>query len=317
MEEKQHRKHAWKKWVAAAAALVFIMGGTLLTRDSLTRQAENGMTGGAAMDAGMHKTAGAVTSNFAFETARATPRVVMTDEEVEMEEAAASAEQKIIRTASFTLKTTDFEQALADLQALVDQFGGRAEYQSQTGDKEGGEMRTASLTLRIPANRLDEFLSGAENTGRVTALTQEREDVSDSYYDLETRLQTQQAKMRRLLALMEQAQSVSELIELESAIAETQYCLDSDTGSLQRYDSQINYSTVRVSVREIAVAESQEISLGRRIAAGLQSSLQAGGQFLLDALVFFMAALPWLLIVAIIVIVTVRVRKGRKGKEGN
>ncbi len=318
MEEKRQKKKQWKNWVAVAAAVVFAAGGTLLTREPLRRAAEAGMeTNTAADDMAMELgtfTAGGAMSNFAFEAPKAAARVIA-DEPMEAEAEETAAGQKIIRTASFTLKTTAFAETMEKLQNLTEEFGGRVESLSQNGDAAAGEMRTASLTLRIPAERLDDFLTGAEDVGRVSSMTEERQDVSENYYDLETRLQTQQAKMERLQALMAQAETVSELIELENAIAETQYNLDSYNGSLQNYDSRIEYSAVRVSVREIAVSESEEVSLGRRMLAGLQSSLEAGGRFLLDALVFLMAALPWIIVVGVVALVTVRVRKKKKEKR--
>ena len=129
-------------------------------------------------------------------------------------------EEKIIRSASFTLKTAAYDADLESLQQLTASVGGRVEYLSSSGDKKSGQLRRASLTLRIPSSRLDEFLAGAEQIGDVTAMTQEMEDVSGSYYDIQSRLETQQEKMKRLQSLMASAQDVSDLIEIESAIAE-------------------------------------------------------------------------------------------------
>lgn len=322
MEEKRQKKKQWKNWIAVAAAVVFVAGGTVLTREPLRRAAEGGMEKSAAVDTADTAmelgafTAGSAMSNFAFEAPKATTARMAAEEPMAVEEdAAAGTGQKIIRTAGFTLKTTAFDETLAGLEALTAEYGGRVESLSRNGDAAAGEMRSASLTLRIPVDRLDDFLSGAESVGRVTALTEEQEDVSENYYDMEARLQTQQAKMERLRAMMTQAETVSELIELENAIAETQYSLDSYTGSLRHYDSRIEESAVRVTVREIAVSESQEATLGQRMTAGLRSSLAAGGRFLLDALVFLMAALPWMAVVGVIVLVIVCVRR-KKRKDG-
>lgn len=315
MEEKRQKKKQWKNWMAVAAAVVFVAGGTALTREPLRQAAEAGMknTPDGAMKIGTF-TAGGAMSNFAFEAPQVNARIAA-DGAMAAEEDAADAAAKVIRTAGFTLKTTAFDETLAGLEALTAEYGGRVESLSRNGDAAAGEMRSASLTLRIPVDRLDDFLSGAESVGRVTALTEGQEDVSENYYDLEARLQTQQAKMERLQAMMTQAETVSELIELENAIAETQYTLDSYTGSLWHYDSRIEESAVQVSVREIAVSESQEATLGQRITAGLRSSLAAGGSFLLDVLVFLMAALPWMAVVGVIVLVIVCVRR-KKRKEG-
>ena len=60
-------------------------------------------------------------------------------------------------------------------------FEGRVESFYQSGDAGAGEARRASLTLRIPADKLDAFLEGSQALGRITSLHQEQEDVSENY----------------------------------------------------------------------------------------------------------------------------------------
>ena len=120
------------------------------------------------------------------------------------------------------------------------QGGGRLEAQAS---------RRASLTLRVPEEKLDAFLQGAGELGRVISQTETAQDVTASYQDIAARLATQQAKMERLQALMSETATLSELLELESAIADTQYTLDSLQSQLNQTDDQVAYATVDVSLR--------------------------------------------------------------------
>ena len=331
MEKKSPKKSRWRAYLAAAAMLVFVIGGTFLTRDSQaprpaarpTPQA-SAKSNAASVDGGALRgdmAAGAVT-NFSF-SAMEEPREVMdfyADEEAAYDNEISPespAPEKIIRTASFTLKTTVYEDDLEKLQALTRDSGGRVEYLSASGDASSGQTRSASLTVRIPSGRLDEFLDGAQAIGSVTSLTQEREDVSDSYYDIQTRLETQQAKLKRLQSLMQAAEDVSDVLEIESAIADAQYYIDRYTGQISSYDSRVDYSTVHISIREVKIQEAEDVSLGQRIASGLQDSLQEGLWFLEDMCVFLVSALPWLaLIAAVIVAVCLIVKKRNPKKKG-
>jgi hypothetical protein len=190
------------------------------------------------------------------------------------------------------------------------------EYLSASGDAASGQTRSASLTLRIPAQRLDEFLAGAEGIGNVTAMTQEMQDVSDSYYDVKTRLETQQKKLERLQSMFEAAEDVSDLIEIESAIADAQYYIDRYTSQLKTYDGKVDYSTVRVSVREVRVTEMKQVTLGQRIAEGFRDSLESGAEFLEDMVIFLVSALPWLLgIGAVALVIRLIVKKAKKNKK--
>lgn len=322
MENKTRKRAAWRTWVAAAAALAVLLGSTALVR--IRRSPDEDYPDSWSRNGVSYSAVGSV-SNVAYDSgmpaAKQRSAGAMLDETAPMMATAEGATgeadqpQKIIRTASFTLKTAAFEETLAGLNALTAQYGGRVAYLYQYGDAESGEARTATLTLRIPAEQLDDFLAGAGEVGRVTSLTQERQDVTESYYDTQSRLETQQAKMERLRALMDSAKNVSDLIEIESAVADTQYTIDSYTGRLKNYDNQVEESTVRVTLQEVRVAQSEDAGLGRRIVEGLKDSLTEGWEFFRDMLVAVLALLPWLIVVGVVVLVVVKIRKNHQKRS--
>lgn len=322
MNQATPKKRNWKGILAAAAALIFVLGGTALTRDDMPRRTmqENGAVYGSAY---IPEPSYAMKESAAL---GAMPRMAAAaDYDYVVEEAAeysaeapaeAGREEKIIRSASFTLRTAEFDAALEKLQALTADCGGRVEYLSRKGDVQSGDTRSASLTLRIPSERLDEFLAGTEGLGAVTALTQESRDVSDSYYDVRTRLETQKNKMERLQKLMLEADEVSDMIEIESAIADTQYAIDSYTAQLSGMDSRVAYSTVEVTVRETKTVELREAGLGERILSALKASAEEGLLFLQDMLIFVVSALPWLIgLGAAVLIARWIIRKRKRRNE--
>ncbi len=339
MEEKKTKSFPWKTWLAAAAVLVFVLGGTALTRDSMparsTVRSTSTQSTASAKDAGSYnggarRMAAGGASNAMYGDAAEMPMMAGAYEDYdapEMEEAmddtaaakdsGAVRQEKIIRSASFTVKTTDYDTDLERLQSLAKETGGRVEYMNTYGDASSGQTRSASLTLRIPSQRLDDFLSGAEGIGNVTSMTQEMQDVSDSYYDVQTRLETQRKKLERLQNMFESAKEVSDLIEIESAIADAQYYIDRYTSQLKSYDGKVDYSTVSVNVKEVRVTEMKQVTLGQRISEGFRDSMEAGMEFLEDMVIFLVSALPWLIAVgAVALVVRFIVRKARKNKKG-
>lgn len=328
-ENKAPRRKQWIPYLAAAAALVFIVGGTALTRDSLPRAATatqetaaftaTSARSSAKMDAGMGLMASGAAANVMYDdyavAEEAEYDMAMEAPSPMAAESTAARKEKIIRSASFSIRTTDYDADLEGLQALTDRLGGRVEYMNLSGDISRGQTRAASLTLRIPSEKLDEFLAGAQQIGSVTDMTQEMEDVSDSYYDIQSRLETQREKLKRLQALMASAEDVSDLIEIESAVADAQYYIDRYTSQLKSYDGRVDYSTVRATVREVKVTEMKEVTLGERIGEGIRDSLSAFGEFLEDMAVFLAAALPWLAAAALVIVLWVIIRKRKKAKK--
>ena len=123
-------------------------------------------------------------------------------------------------------------------------------------------------------------------------------------------------KMTRLQSMIQSAEDVSDLIDIESAIADTQYYIDRYTGQLKSYDGKVDYSTVSVSVREVKITEMKEVTLGERILNGLSDSLESGREFLEDMAVFLVSALPWLAVLAIAaLVVRLIVKKKKNGKD--
>lgn len=317
-EQKPKKKRLWVRWVAVAAAIVFVIFGASYVND---------------LNLGAEKKSVRVAS----EEAPAETHTVYADGDSVAESGyAASAmrsagtgsaaandsldtqEAKIIKTASLTIKTQSFDEDLAQLKEAAAALGGRVESSGVSGDRQQGAVRTAYLTLRLPAEQLDAFLNGTGSLkGRVTASSEDSQDVSDSYYDLEARLNTQKTKLARLQELMAQATDVADLIEIESAISDAQYYIDSYTGRLKQYDSQVSYSTVSITLREETVREAaQEApSFGTRLVSGLSASLQEAWIFLQNAAIFLVMAAPWLAVIAAVIVVIRIVHKNRKKKE--
>ena len=141
------------------------------------------------------------------------------------------------------------------------------------------------------------------------------EDVSEAYYDTAGRLKTQQVKLERLQALLEQAENMEDIITIESAISETEQQIDDLSGTLQHYDAKVDYATVYVSLREVARLSNVEepaTGFGAQLAAAFSSGWKhfvSGVQDLAVALAY-----GWMWVLAAVVLVVLAVRKLKKKK---
>ena len=185
---------------------------------------------------------------------------------------------KIIRTATLEMETQAFDDAVAALDRLVEELGGYCESRSI---RQHSTYRSASFTVRVPAASFDAFLDQAGQAAHVTWQDESQENVGESYYDIEARLATQRTKQERLLALLEEAATMEDIIDLENALSETELQIEYLTGSLRQYDSLISYSTITVSLQEVYRLSSDEEApttfsqrLGAAFAAGLSSGIE-------------------------------------------
>ena len=142
---------------------------------------------------------------------------------------------------------------------VVGGLGGYFESSSQRGGSyyNSNAQRRGEYVVRIPAEKYDEFRNGMGELGYVTYCNESTEDVGEQYYDTEARLKTLRTKQDRLLMLLEKAETMEDIITLESALSEVEYEIEQYSSTLNRYDGLISYATFTISVQEVLRVEEQ------------------------------------------------------------
>lgn len=334
LAERSTGRPLWRAIVPACAALVLVVGslwaGTLDLGGGVSSE-KNAATGVEYADSASTTSYSASNAMMVRTADTATYDLYVAEESGATAGGAATADsgataatgQKLVRTVSLTLRTTAFDNDLESVQALLEGLGGYVENLYQYGDVESGDTRTASLSVRVPSESLDAFLAGMEGVGRVTDRSESVTDMTVQYTDNQTRLETLYAKRERLNQLMAQAQEVSDLIELETAVADTQYEIERYETSQRDIDRRVDMSAVNVTLLEESPAQSataEDIGLGERLGAALRASLRWMGGFLRNMLVFVTMILPVAVPVAAIAAVVwlvVRRRSPRAPKDGS
>ena len=222
-----------------------------------------------------------------------------------------ATERKLVRTADMTIRTRQFDEAAQKVQSLLDEAGGYIESLYEHGET---GSRRLSLYMRVPSAHLDDFLLAMEGAGRVTDRSQSTTDMTTQYQDNEARLKTLYDKRDRLNELLLKAENVSDLIEIESAIADAQYHIDLYETSQRSIDHQVDMSAVSVNLIEDRPSDTAQadLTLIERIRAGLEASVENMGEFLRDLTVFLAVILPWALPVIVILIIVRIIRKRKK-----
>lgn len=185
---------------------------------------------------------------------------------------------KMIYTADLSVETTAFDDAASGLRQLVEGMGGY--FETASVYNYGGGYRSAYYTIRVPAEQFQNLLTQVGQLCHVVRQEEGQQNISEQYYDTESRLVTQQTKLERLQTLLSQAESMEDIITIESAISETEQTIEDLSGTLRGYDAQVAYSTVNLTLREVyrlsdgdQPAESFGGRLGRAFAAGWRGFL--------------------------------------------
>jgi len=302
------------KFLALAASLLVLVGGTWLAGRERRQADTSALSTSYSSPAEQEKGAGRDRSILeAPASASYAEDVVAEADEMSVRGDGRDKEQKIIRTARMKLSTRQFDADYDAILAQVASLGGRV--QSTSLQNSRSSLRTAYLTLRIPAARFDQAIASFKGVGSLVSFNESAEDVSERYYDTAGRLITQQLKMERLQALLAKAQSVEDLIAIESAITDAQWEIDQLTGSLQGMDSRVQDATLDLTLSELSsaqTAQNKEETLPERIASGMRAALEGFKLLMGDLIVFLAVALPYLIVLAVIILLVRTMIKRRK-----
>ncbi len=237
--------------------------------------------------------------------------------------------EKIIYSADLNIETTQFDQAVQSIEAMITEFGGFIESSNTWGNtqyqSDGTTKivdRRANYTIRVPQQRFEEFLHQSGSIGNVTDTSRYAENITSQYTDQEARKVSLQTQEDRLLDMLSKATDVESLIMLESRLSEVRYELESIERTLRNWQMQVNYSTVTLALYEVALY-TPTAAVTRSFGEKLSSALSDGRSgFVLNTQYFILSLvrnLPALLIFAVVIVAAVillrkfyRSRKARR-----
>ena len=219
----------------------------------------------------------------------------------------ADTSRKLITTVNLIAETETFDEMVPFVETKVKDLGGYIESSSvYNGSTYGSGSRSASITARIPADRLDEFVGSVEGNSNITSKNLSVEDVTLKYVDIDSRKKALKTEEQRLLEILDSAESVEDLIAVEERLSEVRYEIESIESQLRTYDNLIDYSTVYLDIEEVkAYTPVEKEGVGARISKGFKESLESVGEGFVNFFVYLIVHLPQLIVFAVIVLIIV------------
>ena len=233
---------------------------------------------------------------------------------------AALEDRKIVKHSYMSMETMEFDKALEDVTRVIETAGGYIQNQEVGGRSlyNRGEYyeRNANISARVPAAKLEEVTASVGGLCNVVSKSESMDDITDSYYDAQARLDTLELQEERLLDILSKAEKLEDVITLEQALSQVRYEIESITGTLKRMDSQVTYSYLNLDIQEVVeynIAKNQPKTFWEKLQASGARSLDNITGALQGILFFAIEDLPVLLIfvglIALIVWVVSRIVK--------
>lgn len=208
---------------------------------------------------------------------------------------AALNDRKLIKTVSIEAETEHYTDLISALDGKIAALGGYVE--TRESGSYSRSSRWCRMTVRIPADRLGEFQVHVDENANVLSTSEQTQDVTLQYFDTEAKIAALQTERTRLMELLAQAGSLYDILEIEARLSDVTYELERYESRKRGYDNQVSYATVSLQIREVrTLTPEEDPTVWQRITRGFSESLQGVGNGLVDAFVWGIVSLPYLIV---------------------
>lgn len=207
--------------------------------------------------------------------------------------------RKWIITVNMEAETENLDTLLPALEEKVGSLKGYLEGQDiYNGSSYASRRhRYANLTIRIPADHVDAFTEDMAGIANVVSTDLRREDITLTYVATESKVTALKTEEARLLELLAQAETMSDLLEIEARLSDVRYELESHASRLRLYDNQIDYATIYLYISEVQeYTPVVEKTVGQRIRDGFADSIKGLKEGCVDFVVWILANSPYLVV---------------------
>ena len=215
--------------------------------------------------------------------------------------------RKLIKNLSMNLETKEFDSLINNLVKETEKSGGYIERSEIRGNSYNShENRYATYVVRIPVDKLETFKGIIKNNGNILSSSEEIEDITSTYIDTESRITALRTEQESLLKLLEKAESLKDVFEIQSRLTEVRYELESFERQLRSYDNLVAYSTINIYIQEVdRETKSEDTNLWSEIKFNLNNNLYNIKSWFRSFVIGFVGGLPYLIIWGIIISIAV------------
>ena len=229
----------------------------------------------------------------------------------------AALSEKKIRTVNISLAVKSVENAAKELKDKVKTQGGYIESEDFSTLNEWDDTKRMSFTIRIPKDNVDGFLDFLNGEGRILSKSENLQDVRLQYRDAKSHIKALETEQERILALMDKAETIDQLIALESRLTDIRYQLESYNSEILDYDNRVNFSTIYLELQESVegkINNTSSYSFSDKVKNGFYKNIFAIQLFFSNLALFLLVYIPQILFVLLVILALVLLNKKLNAK---
>ncbi len=219
--------------------------------------------------------------------------------------------KKIIRDGQLNIRVQNLEMAKKRIDTLTQSYQGY--YANESYNNREKEI-SYNLKIRILADYFERFIADLEaGNGEVIYKEIEARDVTDQFIDLETRLENKRNYLKRYTALLNKANSIEDILDVQENIRRLEEEIESTLGRLKYLNDQVDYSTLSLLLLQKKDFKYRPVHQDR-FTERLKQALSGGWNGFISFLILIVRLWPfWIILTAIIFLW--RKIKSRKNKR--
>ena len=168
-------------------------------------------------------------------------------------------DRKLIKRAYVSIRTENLGTADNYISSLMNTYNS---YAASTETYENSRF----YSIRVPSQFYDVFLAEMDGMGRLLHKSENTEDVTLRYYDLEGRLEMKRELLQTFQSYLTRARTIEEILAVETRIAELQYDIEGTGMQLRHLANRVEYATIDLHLSgPVTVSQSQNETFSERI----------------------------------------------------
>lgn len=224
------------------------------------------------------------------------------------EEDVNTVERMIVKEGSIRFETSNAKETREIINNSVKQLNG---YLSQDTSSNYGNRTEYSVEIRVPAKSFETLLEGVSKTAsKIDSKNINALDVTEEFIDVQARIKTKKEIEERYKELLKKANSVDDILKIESELGTLRADIESFEGRLKYLKSRISLSTLTVTFYEKGESTT---GFGYEVS----SAFSSGWDNLLSFIIGIFYIWPFILLSIAIVFVIRKIRKRRKQNKTN
>jgi hypothetical protein len=162
----------------------------------------------------------------------------------------ASQGDYIIKTAyaSTDVSSSNFNSTIKSVENMVESYGGNISNTYLSTNYQG--LQSYSLTINIPAEDFEDFLSGVEELSSFTNISSNANDVTRYVVDIDSRLKSLYSEKEALQDIKDEATSTSDKLQVQSQLRYINQDIEMLQGQKEFYENSTSFSKLTLEIRE-------------------------------------------------------------------